>query len=227
MAFFCIFASENRKTMHATDLKVFELFCDLSTDEIERFVRESVVYTRSYAIGNIFLQGMPCEALYLLSEGSVKATMANNDGKVVTIETLTAPRILAPSALYATENYFPVNIEVITPCQIIFVNKNSFYDLMHRESSVMEAYIKMLSDKCLFLSHKVNGFALQSLKGRLAEHLLSHNGKETQQEIADTLSVARTSLARVLADFINSGLIRMEGRHIVVIDRAGLRKMMG
>ena len=212
--------------MDAADLKVFDLFSDLTADVIERFVRESVVYSRSYPAGNIFLQGMPCEALYLLSEGCAKATMTNSEGKTVTIETLTAPRVLAPSALYATENYFPVNIEAVTTCRIIFVNKNSFYDLMHREPSVMEAYIRMLSDKSIFLSHKVNGFALQSLKSRLAEHLLSNDTNETQQEIADTLSVARTSLARVLADLISNGLIRMEGRHIVVTNAEELRKMI-
>lgn len=212
--------------IQANDLKCFELFNDLTDDATERFVRESVVYSRSYAPGNIFLQGMPCEALYLLSEGTAKATMTNSEGKTVTIETLTAPRVLAPSALYATENYFPVNIEAVSNCRIIFVNKNSFYDLMHREPSVMEAYIRMLSDKSLFLSHKVNGFALQSLKSRLAEHLLSNKTHETQQEIADTLSVARTSLARVLAELIGSGLIRMEGRHIVVANEKGLREMV-
>ncbi len=211
--------------MEVDALKRFELFADLSEDIINRFIRESVVYIRSFAVGNIFLQGMPCEALYLLSDGTARATMASSEGKTVTIETMTAPHILAPSALYATENYFPVNIEAVAPCKIIFVNKNSFYDLMHRESIVMEAYIRILSDKSLFLSHKVNGFALQSLKGRLAEHLLSHNDKKTQQEIADILSVARPSLARVLADFISSGFVRMEGRHIVVTNREELRKL--
>lgn len=211
--------------MDASELKVFDLFSELSDDVVERFVRESVVYTRSYTSSNIFLQGMPCEALYLLSEGSAKATMTNSEGKTVTIETMTAPRVLAPSALFATENYFPVNIEAVGECKIIFVNKNSFYDLMHREPSVMEAYIRMLSDKSLFLSHKVNGFALQSLKGRLAEHLLMQKEPETQQDIADTLSVARTSLARVLADFIAAGLIRMDGRKIVINDAEKLRAM--
>lgn len=212
--------------MDAKELKRFELFSDLSLTVIERFVRESVIYARSYVSSNIFLQGMPCEALYLLSKGSAKATMTNSDGKTVTIEAMTAPRVLAPSALYATENYFPVNIEAVGECEIIFVNKNSFYDLMHREPSVMEAYIRMLSDKSIFLSHKVNGFALQSLKGRLAEHLLSHKESETQQEIADTLSVARTSLARVLSDFTAAGIIRMDGRKIVINDAEKLKALV-
>jgi Cyclic nucleotide-binding domain. len=211
--------------MDAKVLLKFSLFQGLTEDRINSFLSEAVVTSKRYQAGNlIFLQGGPCVSLFLLNEGALRAMMNNNEGKQVIIETMQAPRVIAPAALFATENYFPINIIAYTDCTIIAINKNSFYDLMHREPWVMENYVKILSDKSIFLTHKINGFALQNLKGRLASYLLMQKTVETQQDVADFLGVARPSLSRVLSEFVVEGAVKMEGRSITVVNAIALKK---
>lgn len=213
--------------MDKKDLLQFDLFAGLRDDALDRFLNTARVSSHTYPAGClIFLQGTECDALHLLLKGSAKATMNNTEGKKIIIEQIQAPCILAPAALFASNSNYPVNIEANETCVIAFIQKSDFADLMQRESSVMQAFIRILADKSIFLSQKVNGFALQNLRGRLASYLLNHEHIGTQQEIADYLGVARPSMARVLSEFVEKGYVSMEGRRIVVSDRHGLLSLV-
>ena len=205
--------------MDKKDLLQFDLFAGLRDDALDRFLNTARVSSHTYPAGClIFLQGTECDALHLLLKGSAKATMNNTEGKKIIIEQIQAPCILAPAALFASNSN--------ETCVIAFIQKSDFADLMQRESSVMQAFIRILADKSIFLSQKVNGFALQNLRGRLASYLLNHEHIGTQQEIADYLGVARPSMARVLSEFVEKGYVSMEGRRIVVSDRHGLLSLV-
>ena len=90
---------------------------------------------------------------------------------------------------------------------------------MQKEPVVMQNFLRIISDRSIFLSRKLNSFALRNLKGRLAAYLLEREGQHSQQEIADVLGVARPSLARVLAELIEEGGIKMDKRTIRIVDR--------
>ena len=145
--------------------------------------------------------------------------MVNGEGKQVTIEDIEAPRLLAPAFIFATDNRFPVNILTVTPCEVLIINKEEFVGLMQKEPVVMQNFLRIISDRSIFLSRKLNSFALRNLKGRLAAYLLEREGQHSQQEIADVLGVARPSLARVLAELIEEGGIKMDKRTIRIVDR--------
>ncbi len=210
--------------MDVNDLMQFDLFSGMVREKLQRFIEKSEVYSKRFSAGSMMvLQGMPCNTLNLLVSGNARATMINAEGKQVVIEFLQAPRVLAPAALFATQGIFPVNIEAFTDCTVAFMGKESFTELIHGEPSVLDHFVNILSDKSIFLTQKVNSFALQNLKGRLASYLLTHEQVETQQQIADFLGVARPSLARVLAEMIDAGWVRMDGRKIVVVNAAALK----
>lgn len=210
--------------METNDLMQFDLFSGMSLGKMQQFMATAQVYSKRFSAGSmVFLQGMPSNTLNLLVRGSARATMINTDGKQVIIEFMQAPKVLAPVALFATQCSFPVNIEAFSDCTIAFIGREAFTELMHKEPSVLNRFIRLLSDKSIFLTRKVNSFALQNLKGRLASYLLTHEHVETQQQIADFLGVARPSLARVLAELIDAGWVRMEGRKIKVVDADALR----
>lgn len=84
----------------------------------------------------------------------------------------------------------------------------------------MKNFIRLLSDKSIFLSKKINTFALQTLKERLVSYL-KNNVEEriTQQELANRLGVTRPSLSRVLSELINEGTLSVENRKIFINDK--------
>ena len=64
----------------------------------------------------------------------------------------------------------------------------------------MRNFLQLVSDRTLFLSKKLNAFALQSLKSRILNYLRMHGTILNQQEVAQILGVARPSLARALSE---------------------------
>ena len=150
----------------------------------------------------IAMQGEVYRSLFILCSG---------------IETLKAPQLLAPAFVFSSENRFPVNIEAIEECEILVVNKNAFLDFLHQYPVAMHNFLRLVSDRTLFLSKKLNAFALQSLKSRLLNYLRMHGSILNQQEVAQILGVARPSLARALSELAGEGCIRMEGKEIQII----------
>ena len=112
----------------------------------------------------IAMQGEAYRSLFILCCGSVRTQMVSAEGKQLTIETLKAPQLLAPAFVFASENRFPVNIEAKEKCEILIINKNVFLEFLHRHPTVMRNFLQLVSDRTLFLSKKLNAFALQSLK---------------------------------------------------------------
>ena len=135
-------------------------------------------------------------------------------GKQLTIETLKAPQLLAPAFVFASENRFPVNIEAKEKCEILIINKNVFLEFLHRHPTVMRNFLQLVSDRTLFLSKKLNAFALQSLKSRILNYLRMHGTILNQQEVAQILGVARPSLARALSELASEGCIRIEKKEM-------------
>ena len=193
-------------------------FRGLSERFLENFIGRTPNALREFGIGDfIALQGTVCQSLYLLYSGRVRTNMVNEEGKQVTIEEIEAPRLLAPAFIFATDNRFPVNITTLTNCEVLVLNRTDFVDLMHREKIVMQNFLRIISDRSIFLSRKLNAFALQDLKTRLLAYLREHENPRSRQEIADILGVARPSLARVLSELADEGYLRIEKRKITVV----------
>ena len=194
------------------------IFRGLSERLLENFIGRTPNALREFGIGDfIALQGTACQSLYLLYSGRVRTNMVNEEGKQVTIEEIEAPRLLAPAFIFATDNRFPVNITTLTNCEVLVLNRTDFVDLMHREKIVMQNFLRIISDRSIFLSRKLNAFALQDLKTRLLAYLREHENPRSRQEIADILGVARPSLARVLSELADEGYLRIEKRKITVV----------
>ena len=194
------------------------VFRVLSERFLENFIGRTPNALREFGIGDfIALQGTVCQSLYLLYSGRVRTNMVNEEGKQVTIEEIEAPRLLAPAFIFATDNRFPVNITTLTNCEVLVLNRTDFVDLMHREKIVMQNFLRIISDRSIFLSRKLNAFALQDLKTRLLAYLREHENPRSRQEIADILGVARPSLARVLSELADEGYLRIEKRKITVV----------
>lgn len=142
--------------------------------------------------------------------------MVNAEGKQLTIETLKAPQLLAPAFVFSSENRFPVNIEAIEKCEILVISQSAFLEFLHQYPIVMHNFLRLVSDRTLFLSQKLNAFALQSLKSRILNYLRIHGSIRNQQEVAQILGVARPSLARALSELAGEGCLRIEGKEIQI-----------
>ena len=193
------------------------LFEGCEAETLHQLLREAPNSLRTYKEGEYSArQGDACRSLFILMKGNVKTQMENAEGKQLTIDWIKAPDILAPAFIYASENRFPVNVEATELCEVLVMDRTRFEAFMHAQPAVMRNFIAIISDRSLFLSRKLNEFALQSLKSRLLNYLQMHGGIHNQQEVAFILGVARPSLARALSELIAEGKITMTGKQVVL-----------
>ncbi|WP_308762992.1 Crp/Fnr family transcriptional regulator [uncultured Bacteroides sp.] len=203
--------------MHTEVLTQMSLFEGCEKEALHQLLREAPNSLRIYKEGEyIARQGDACRSLFILMKGNVKTQMENAEGKQLTIDWIKAPDILAPAFIYASENRFPVNVEATELCEVLVMDRARFEAFMHAQPAVMRNFIAIISDRSLFLSRKLNEFALQSLKSRLLNYLQMHGGIHNQQEVAFILGVARPSLARALSELIAEGKITMTGKQVVL-----------
>ena len=73
---------------------------------------------------------------------------------------------------------------------------------------MLENFLRDISDRGVFLSRKVNEFALQNLKTRILAYLEKNPDIHNQREVAQRLGVTRPSLARALSELIAENKIK-------------------
>ncbi len=153
------------------------------------------------------MQNSVCRSLYILCEGSVYAQMTSEEGREFTLDTLSAPDVLASSFLFGTENILPVTIVANSDCEIWIVSRECVLSLIEQDKTVLRNFLTILSDHSLFLSRKLEQFALQTLSSRLIGYLEHNKTIQNLQETAFILGVTRPSLSRAIAQLIRQGTI--------------------
>lgn len=196
----------------------FPLFAGGDRKIIDNFLRNSPGKISSYKKGDIVvMQGDPCRSLMLLSQGSLSARMTNTDGKEITIETLKAPEILASAFIYGSKNMYPVTLTAEEDSIVWSLSRENFLKLMEEENHVLREFLRNISDRGVFLSRKLNEFALQSLSNRIVSYL-KYNGKISNiQELAFIMGVARPSVSRTLSSMVEQGILKKTDSGYVMI----------
>lgn len=197
--------------MLLTELLKISLFKGMNEIDVVEFLYGASNNLKRYNVGDsVVRQGDLCRGIYILVSGRVRCSMSGDNGKEITVDEMTAPCILASAFIFATENRFPVNVEALVPCELYVIDKARFLEFMHKHPVMLENFLKDISDRGVFLSKKVNEFALQNLKTRILAYLEKNQDIHNQRELAQRLGVTRPSLARALSELIAESKIKKE-----------------
>ncbi len=195
------------------------LFDGCTSECIDDLFLKSVNRLAAYKEGELVaMQGDECRSLYLLVEGEVRTFMTSDDGKELLVERMTTPQVLAPAFLYGSENHFPVSIKAVTECKICILSKDNFFYAKQENAPLMRNFLRIISDRSLFLSRKFKEFALHNLNTRVVGYLKQHKTIQNLQEVSFILGVARPSLSRALAVLVSQGMVRKEENGYVLCE---------
>lgn len=143
------------------DIYEMPLFKGGNKDAIEKIMHDFPSRYVQYKKGDtIAMQGSACRSLYILCEGSVYAKMISEEGKELTLDTLSAPDVLASSFIFSSEGIFPVTILANSNCGLWIVNKESILRIIEEDSLLLRNYLKVISDHSMFLSKRVERVCL-------------------------------------------------------------------
>lgn len=212
-----------------------KLFKGLTVGELETIFREILYRIEKYKAGEfVRFRGDSCDDLLILLDGKVKTEMQDFNGKVVRIEVMDAPSLLASGFLFATDNVFPVDVITITDCSFLTIPKKSVIDLCRKNEKFLLNLLQDMGDRLVFLSEKLYMLTLRTLKEKIADYILSLcKDKQcevsvplTKEELSQVFGVARPSLSRAFADLARDGILEMDGRKIIIKDFEKLKALI-
>lgn len=191
------------------DIYSLPLFSGGNKELIDNILQENPARHRLYAKGNIIaLQGYVCKQLYLLCSGSAYARMVSEEGREFTLDTLSAPEVLASSFIFSTDGIFPVTIIAASDCSIWLISREAMLRILKADQTVMQNYLRVISDHSMFLSNRLVEFALQTLSSRIVSYIENNGPISNLQETAFILGVARPSLSRAVSQLVSQGTLR-------------------
>ncbi len=211
-----------------------QLFKGLSEREIDLILENTHYNISNYDDGDLIsLSGENLNSLMMIIDGGVRGEMLDATGKAFRVEDLDKNRILAPGFLFGDTNMIPVNIIASEPTKILFIPKDSFFEVLSKNQIILKNYLDILSNKTQFLALKIKNVFLQSIEGKIANYLLTLSSKNNSQNfemdksqtwLAERFSVARPSVARVFSKMKSKGIIECKGKHVRIIKMENLKK---
>lgn len=201
-----------------------KLLLDKIHFQVKKFKKEEVVAISGETVNN----------LYIVLDGCVRGEMIDYSGKTIKIEDVEAPKPLAAAFLFGKENKFPVTVTANSDVKILSVPVPEFLKLLQLNARILRNYLDSMSTRTQFLTQKLHFLSFKTIKEKMAHFLLTQAGdrlhsvelNHTQQQLADLFGVTRPSLARVLSEMQNEGLIKMERKTVTLLHRGKLNELL-
>lgn len=212
------------------------LFRNITPERLSADLEAINFHTRSYKKGEILArQGDVCNRLVILTKGSVRGEMIDYSGRLIKVEDIAAPRALAPLFLFGEENRFPVEVTANEPTEVIELPKSSVLNLFRKNEQFLENYMNLSANYARTLSDKLFFMSFKTIRQKLASYLLRLHKQQqqlhitldrSQQELSDYFGVSRPSLARELAHMQDDGLLIADRKHITILQKEALIRLI-
>ena len=205
---------------------------DLSTLSADRKVnnvkRKQVIYS----------EGDEPIRFFFLKSGKVKTYQSNRDGKEFITGLYNSGDFFGHISIIENTEY-QESAEALENCEIIAIPKYDFLELITRNQSVANQFIKMLANNIQEKENQLTQIAYNSIRKRTADALvmLSKKYKNASQEnfsikisrddLASVVGTATESLIRTLSDFKSANLIEIYGSEIRILDEQKLVNLRG
>ncbi len=212
-------------------------FCSLSHPVLQAL--NQVSHKSTLPAGAIvFVEGQSPRGMFIVCSGKVNLSTTSREGKILILKTAVAGEALGLSAAVSGMPY-ETTAETSTPCQLNFIDRKNFMELMRNHSETGVHAAQSLSRDYQSAYHDIHDLVLtRSSAGKLARLLLSHSPTQTEDEVghctttsmtheemAHRIGSSRETVTRLLSDLRKKKLIRLDGPKLIIRDRIALEAL--
>lgn len=173
-------------------------------------------------------EGMSSHYLFYVHEGKAKIFVTHQNGKV-SLLSLVEPGDLLGEMELLHETYQSKAVQATTDVLAFALPFQSCRELLLADAKFLKEMAMFISKKASIVSSKYIHTLAFPLENRLAEFILqtAHNGiyKEKHVIVADYLGVSYRHLLYTLAQFVELGLLRKDGRAYHIADEKKLQAL--
>lgn len=210
------------------------LFKGMMLAEVMSVMAATPYRIRNYKSGTIISHsGDSVNFFMMVIAGSVKGEMIDYSGRVIKIEDITASGALASAFIFGTNNRFPVNVLATEDTQLLIIEKPDFLRFLKTSDKILVNFLDIISNRSQFLSEKIRFLSFKTIRVKLAQYILQIAGSDkseiilplTQNELAEYFGVARPSIARVIGELEDEGVLFTRGKYLKILDRQKLTEI--
>lgn len=186
----------------------------------------------------IWEAGAPANMVYLVRSGIVKVYKTNDEGRELTLHFFTKDHLLGELAV-VSDSPHDTQAEAYEDTTLLLVGKDDFIRVMMRNPALAMRMLKLVGERRRQLENRVENLLFRSAHSRLASLFLELSGsfgvrdsrgviinlKLTHREIASLIGATRETVSFAILDLRRDGLIVTEGKRVVLLDEAGLKKL--
>lgn len=184
----------------------------------------------------IFHIGDPGEALFIIVSGDVKISLPSDTGEEAILATLRPGDVFGELALLDGAPR-SATATALGPTETVVLPRDRFRELIATEEGFRDALLASIAGELRRLTTHVEELHFLDITGRLAAHLvrlardsgtpiedgaIRLRSNLTQGDLAAMVGCTRQSVNKLLGQFTDDGLVRMERAVIVVTDLDGL-----
>lgn len=206
------------------------IFSSLAEDELA-FVSQRAV-PRKFSAGQlVFGESEPCAGLYVVASGHVRIFKSSAGGREQVLSIEGPGSSVAELPVFDGGNY-PASVVAIDDATLLFVSKQDFQALCLTHPQVALKVLRVVGARLRRLVGIIEELSFTTVRHRLAAFLLrlaQKEGKKTpegievtlpvsNQELASQIGTVRELVSRNLSRLQAEGLIKLDGRSVIVSD---------
>lgn len=215
-------------------LKRVPIFSGLSEAELGFLTQHTV--PRRFSAGEIvFAEGEPCTGLYVVESGHVRIFKSSAAGREQVLSIEGPGSSVAELPVFDGGNY-PASVSAIDQATLLFVSKQDFQALCLQHPQVALKVLRVVGARLRRLVGIIEELSFTTVRHRLAAFLValaktgmrSAKGVEVtlpanNQELASQIGTVRELISRNLSRFQTEGMIKIDGRSVVIVDLKALQ----
>lgn len=192
------------------------LFMEIELSELSKY--SSLHFYHKNQI--IFSQGKLADGVFCINSGKVKVVITTSEGKESIVRIVSSGDILGHRALFGRDGYHASAI-ALEDTQVCFFEQEFIFNAVYKHRSLSLNLLTQLSNLVGTAEARNATFIHKNVRERLAEflhglrklhgvqegHFIRLEIKLTREEMASTIGTTRETLARLLTEFKNEGII--------------------
>jgi len=217
------------------ELRALPLFAQMDAQAFASLMRLTV--NKRLARNEVLCsKGEAAHALYVLLEGQLRVFEIGPDGREVGLNYLLPPTVFGELAVI-DDAPRSAHVVAVTPARVAAVPKGALMQVMRESPDAAMALVRHLTAMVRRLSSNQNLLALPTVQQRVGAVLLNLAQKQPQppwlvpslppqKELAMMVKASRETVSRVLNRFADDGLLRKEGKRLLLLQPDALRTLV-
>jgi len=218
------------------ELRGVYLFEALNDDQLSRTLR-TTQKVKLPAKSLLFEAGQPADRFYLVRQGQIKLFSLSMDGDEKVMEILQPGQTFAEAIMFMQAKRYPVSAEALLDTELYSFDMNGFRQVLEDSKETCFKMLAGMSRRLHARIDEISHLTLHNATYRLVVFLLEQlpegaielaeiHLSTPKSVIASQLAIQPETFSRILTRLTTSGLIKVKGNDISLLDVQGLRDLL-